>query len=64
MLNKIIQTIQGVVIVVISVIATYIIISIFKNDFDIEFFKTHEKIYILISLIWSIILVISHKKNY
>ena len=64
MLNKIISTIQGVVIVVISVIATYIIISIFKNDFDIEFFKTHEKIYILISLIWSIILVISHKKNY
>ena len=63
MLNKIIQTIQGVVIVVISIIATYIIISIFKNDFDIEFFKTHEKIYILISLIWSLILVISHRKS-
>jgi hypothetical protein len=62
-MKKIIDCIIAIAIVAASILGTYVIVAIFKNDWNVTFFKPYEKIYILISFVWSLIFVISHKTD-
>jgi hypothetical protein len=53
----------GMAVIIISLISTYLIIATYKFNFSLADFREYEKTYILISLIWAVILVISHKKE-